>query len=125
MVKCKYYSFEEREEMSKPINYITDLLSRKSKDNTPICLGLAKWEGRIKYVDLYYDLNDEKYKNADRIIHPCSECKISYDDFNKLYEIFKPYLYCNNYVLGYFSIIPPTDKKEVNKLNKQIKKALG
>lgn len=123
-MKSEYISPETYEENNKPINFIPTKLSIFSKNNQPTCIGFAKWEGNVKYVKLYYDLEKEKYNKVDHKIW-VTDCKLDYDSFNKLYEIFKKYLYYDNYVLGYFSIIPPTDKKEVNKLNKQIKKALG
>ncbi len=122
--KSEYISPETYEENNKSINFIPNMLSIFSKNNQHTCIGFAKWEGIVKYINLYFDLNDEKYKAVDHKIW-VTDCKLDYDAFNKLYEIFKPYLYADHFHLGYFSIIPPTDKKEVNKLNKAIKKALG
>lgn len=124
MVKCEYITAEMLIESQKPINYIPNLLLRKAKDNQHTCIGFGKWENVVKYVDLYFDLVDEKYKNMDRIIH-CTDCKLDYNSFNKLYELFKEYIETDNYDKGYFSVIPPTDIKQVKKLNNKIKKALG
>ncbi len=122
--KSEYISPEMYEDMCKPKNLIPKLLSMKSDNNTPTCIGFAKWENEVKYVDLYYDLEKEKYKRVDHKIW-VTDCKLDYDSFNKLHDVFKEYMFCDNFDKGYYSIIPPTDKKEVNKLNKQIKKALG